>query len=270
MRETFVLALCQTKAFLDKDRSMEMAAAYVNRAADNGAKIISLPEMWNCPYDNSYFREYSEPESGESVEFMSDLARENGIYLVGGSIPELDGNDIYNSCYIFDTDGEIIGKHRKVHLFDIDIPGGITFMESETLTGGEKTTIVETDFCKVGVGICYDVRFPKMFSKMAEQDVKIIMLPAAFNMTTGPAHWELLMRSRALDNQLYFAACSPARDMDSSYTAYGQSMVANPWGEICGKTDSRPSIVYSRIDLDFVDSVREQIPVSKQGKPDLY
>lgn len=270
MRETFVMALCQTKAFLDKDRSMEMAAAYVNKAADTGAAIISLPEMWNCPYDNSYFREYSETGSGETVEFMSDLARENEVYLVGGSIPELDGDSIYNSCFVFDPNGELIGKHRKVHLFDIDIPGEITFMESETLTGGDDVTVVETEFCKVGIGICYDVRFPRLFNKMAHMGAKIIVLPAAFNMTTGPAHWELLMRSRALDNQIYFAANSPARDMDSSYQAYGHSMIVNPWGEICGKTDSRPSIVFSRIDLDYLDSIREQIPVSKQLKPELY
>lgn len=270
MSNIFKLALCQTKAFLDKDESMEMAAAFVNKAADDGAKIISLPEMWNCPYDNSYFREYSETESGESVEFMSDLARENEVYLVGGSIPERDGDNIYNSCFVFNTGGEIIGKHRKVHLFDIDVPGGITFIESETLSGGDNSTIVETEFCKVGVGICYDVRFPKMFNKMAEGGAKLIILPAAFNMTTGPVHWELLMRARALDNQLYFAANSPARDMDSSYHAYGHSMIVNPWGEICGKTDSSLSIVYGKIDLNYVDEVRQQIPVSKQMKPEVY
>ena len=266
----FRIALCQTKAFFDKDESMEMAASYVNRAADNGAKIISLPEMWNCPYDNSYFREYSETENGESVEFMSDLARENEVYLVGGSIPERDGDKIYNSSFVFNPNGEIIGKHRKVHLFDIDIPGGITFMESETLSAGESVTVVETEFCKIGVAICYDVRFPKLFNKMADLDAKLIILPAAFNMTTGPAHWELLMRSRALDNQLYFAANSPARDLNASYNAYGHSMIVNPWGEICGKADSLLSIVYGRIDLEYIEQVREQIPVLTQKRNELY
>lgn len=270
MSNIFKMALCQTKASLYKDESMEMAAHYVNRAADNGAHMASLPEMWNCPYDNSYFREYSETESGESVEFMSDLARENEIYLVGGSIPELDDGRIYNSCFVFSPNGEIIGKHRKVHLFDIDVPGGIRFMESETLSGGNDITVVDTEFCKVGIGICYDIRFPKMFNKMADEGAKAVILPGAFNMTTGPAHWELLIRSRALDNQLYFGACSPARDMDSSYHSFGNSMIANPWGEICGKTDSIPSIVYGKIDLDYLEQIREQIPVSKQMKPDLY
>lgn len=270
MSKKFVLALCQTMASMDKDESMEVVANSVNRAADNGAHMVSLPEMWNCPYDNSYFREYSETESGVSVEFMSDLARENQIYLVGGSIPERDNDNIYNSCFVFSPNGEIIGKHRKAHLFDIDVPGGIRFMESETLTGGDETTVVDTEFCKVGIGICYDIRFPKMFNRMADEGAKLVVLPGAFNTTTGPAHWELLVRARALDNQLYFAANSPARDMNSTYQAYGSSMVVNPWGEICGKTDSQVSIVFSRVDINFVDEVREQIPISKQFKPDLY
>lgn len=270
MSKAFKLALCQTRAFLDKDESMEMVASYVNRAADNKAVIVSLPEMWNCPYDNSYFREYSETESGMTVEFMSDLARENNIYLVGGSIPELEDSKIYNTCFIFSPDGEIIGKHRKTHLFDIDVPGRIRFMESDVLTGGNQTTVIETEFCKVGVAICYDVRFPKMFNKMADEGAKLIILPGAFNMTTGPAHWELLMRARALDNQLYFAANSPARVEDSSYRAFGHSIIVDPWGEIVKMAGPQPTVVYGEIDLNYLDDIREQIPVSKQMKPELY
>lgn len=270
MSKTFKLALSQTRAFLDKDESMEMVASHVNRAADNKAVIVSLPEMWNCPYDNSYFREYSEPESGESVQFMSDLARENNIYLIGGSIPELDNECIYNTCFVFSPDGEIIGKHRKTHLFDIDIPGRIRFMESEVLSDGDKVTVIDTEFCKVGVAICYDVRFPKMFNKMAEQGAKLVVLPGAFNMTTGPAHWELLMRARALDNQLYFAANSPARIDDASYQAYGHSIIVNPWGEIVKMAGPQPTNVYGEINLDYLDDIREQIPVYKQMKPELY
>lgn len=271
MGRTFKLALCQTKIFLDKDESMEMAASYVNRAADNGASIVSLPEMWNCPYDNSYFREYSETESGDSVQFMSDLACENNIYLVGGSIPERDKDDnIYNTCFIFSPNGEIIGKHRKTHLFDIDVPGKVRFMESDVLTSGDHSTVIDTEFCKVGIGICYDVRFAKMFNKMADEGAKLIILPGAFNMTTGPAHWELLMRARALDNQIYFAANSPARDEESSYQAFGHSLVANPWGEIVSMAGPQPTIVYGEIDLDYLDQIRAQIPITKQKKPELY
>ena len=280
MSREFTLALCQTKSFIEKEQSREMAASYVGKAADNGASVVSLPEMWNCPYSNSYFKKFSEPETGESVGFMSDLARKNKIYLIGGSIPECeadngktqgDGDAIYNTCFVFDPKGNIIGKHRKIHLFDISIKGGMTFMESKTLSAGDSVTVVDTEFCKVGIAICYDVRFPKLFNKMAGcLDAELIVLPAAFNMTTGPAHWELLMKARALDNQVYFAANSPARDPNSPYQAFGHSMIVDPWGKICEESDENLSIIYGKIDLDYVDSVREQIPISKQNKPDLY
>ena len=276
MDKKFKLALCQTMPLHDKEKSKEMAASYIKTAVGEGSEMVSLPEMWNCPYINSLFRKYSEPEDGESVQFMSDLARKHGIYLIGGSIPEresgvsLEDSNIYNTSFVFDPKGNLIGKHRKIHLFDIDIKGKITFMESATLSAGDTLTVIDTEFLKLGVALCYDVRFPKLFNKMADLGAKLMILPAAFNTTTGPAHWEILMKARALDNQVYFAANSSARDPESTYQTYGHSMVVNPWGEIIGETDETLSIVYADIDLDFVDSVREQIPISKQKKPELY
>ena len=112
--------------------------------------------MWNCPYSNDYFREYAEAEDGPTVKFLSDLAAKHDIYLIGGSIPELDGGKVYNTSFSFDRSGQIIGKHRKVHLFDINVKGGIRFMESDTLTAGKDMTILDTEFGKIGVAICYD------------------------------------------------------------------------------------------------------------------
>jgi predicted amidohydrolase len=265
----FKLALCQIKGGFDKSKSRDAAGAAVRFAAAAGARVAALPEIWNCPYANKYFREYSESDGGETVQFMSALAREAGVWLVGGSIPEACGGSLYNTSYIFSPSGEIIGKHRKIHLFDVRIKGGINFIESESLTPGDRRTVVETEFGKIGVAICYDVRFPALFSAMADDGAKLIILPAAFNMTTGPAHWEILMRSRALDNQVYFAACSPARDLSAPYQAYGHSCVANPWGEFCGKADSQESVLLADIDLDYLESVREQMPTRAQRRPDV-
>ena len=163
----FKIGLCQMKGSFDKRKSMEIAGRFVREAAGKGADVISLPEMWNCPYSNDYFREYAEPDDGETVSFLSELAAELGIYLVGGSIPELDKGNVYNTSFSFDRKGNLIGKHRKVHLFDIDVEGGIRFMESDTLTAGEDMTVIDTEYCKIGVAICYDVRFPEWFRKMA-------------------------------------------------------------------------------------------------------
>ncbi|HVI42637.1 MAG TPA: carbon-nitrogen hydrolase family protein [Anaerovoracaceae bacterium] len=267
---TFQLALCQMKVAMDKEQNLATAESMIREAAENRAKVIALPEMFNCPYSNQYFREYAEEEGGETVRFLSSIAKELKIYLIGGSIPELENGNVYNTSFSFNKEGEIIGKHRKIHLFDIDVKGGIRFMESETLTPGESVTILDTEFCKIGIAICYDVRFPELFRKMTLAGAKVVILPGAFNMTTGPAHWDLTIRARALDNQIYFAAVSPARDTEGPYQAYGNSCVANPWGEFCGRTDARESFVYAKIDLDYVEEVRDQLPLLKHRRPALY
>ncbi|HWQ80576.1 MAG TPA: carbon-nitrogen hydrolase family protein [Anaerovoracaceae bacterium] len=267
---TFPIALCQMKISMDKEQNLAKAESMIREAAEKGARVVALPEMFNCPYSNKYFREYAEEAGGKTARLLSSLAGELKVYLVGGSIPELDQGNIYNTSFSFNPAGEIIGRHRKIHLFDIDIKGGIRFKESETLTPGETVTILDTEYCKIGVAICYDVRFPELFRKMALDGARLVILPGAFNMTTGPAHWELTMRARALDNQIYFAAVSPARDTEGPYQAYGHSCVVNPWGEFSGKTDARESIVYAEIDLDYLEAIRDQLPLLKHRRPALY
>lgn len=160
---------------------------------------------------------------------------------------------------------------QKVHLFDINIPGKITFKESETLSPGQSLTIVKTEFGNIGVGICYDMRFPELAQLYAQNDCRLICYPGAFNMTTGPAHWELLQRSRALDNQLFVATCSPARDTTSGgYVAYGHSTVVDPWGTVIATTEHGEDIVYADLDLAKVDEVRQNIPIRAQKRSDLY
>lgn len=264
------LALCQMMVGMNKKDNVEKACSMIREAVSEGADIAALPEMFNCPYSNSYFRDYAEDEEGETVRTLSELAKETGVYIVGGSIPELDGDKVYNTSFIFGRKGEILGKHRKVHLFDIDVEGGISFRESDTLSPGNGLTVVDTEFCRIGVAICYDVRFPEMSRLMALEGAELIILPAAFNMTTGPVHWDLSMRMRALDNQVYFAAVSPARDMNGVYQAYGNSCVASPWGEFAAHTDETEGILYCDIDLERVKKVRKELPLLKHRREDLY
>lgn len=266
----FKIALCQMKVSADKEQNRAKAAACIREAAESGAKIISLPEMWNCPYSNDYFRDFAEPEEGESVGMMSELAKELGIYLIGGTIPELEEGKVYNTAFCFGKGGQIIGKHRKVHLFDIDVEGKFRFMESDTLTAGDRLTVIDTEFCKVGVAICYDVRFPEWFRKMALEGAKLIVLPAAFNTTTGPVHWDLLMRSRAMDNQVYFAANAPAQDDYGIFKAYGNSCIVDPWSEFVAHADEKECILYGDIDLEKVENIRQQLPLLKHRRPQLY
>ncbi|MDD6311062.1 MAG: carbon-nitrogen hydrolase family protein [Firmicutes bacterium] len=266
----FKIALCQIAGSADKELNKAKAEKFIREAAEGGAQIVCLPEMWNCPYSNDYFRKFAEPENGETVAFMSKIAKNLGIYLIGGTIAEIDDDKVYNTAYCFDREGKLIGKHRKVHLFDIDVKGKIRFMESDTLTAGDSLTVIDTEFCKVGVAICYDVRFPDWFKNMVLAGAKLMFLPAAFNTTTGPAHWDLLMRTRAMDNQVYFAACAPARDDNGIFKAYGNSCVAGPWAEFVAHADEKECVLFADIDLDHVDSIREQLPLLKHRREELY
>jgi omega-amidase len=191
-------------------------------------KLIVLPEVWNSPYATAAFPKYgkalpnvgdniseSDDSNCEEVKMLSKAAKDNGVYIVGGTMPERSTADkIYNTCLCFDPEGKVVARHRKVHLFDIDVPGGIRFMESDTLTKGEQLlTFFDTgdeNFGKVGVGICYDIRFPEISMLLrSKHDVSLICYPGAFNMVTGPAHWELLQRARAVDSQSFVITASP-------------------------------------------------------------
>nr|XP_033937903.1 omega-amidase NIT2 isoform X1 [Pseudochaenichthys georgianus] len=243
----FRLAVVQLQVGGVKADNLSRAKRLVKEAAGRGSNLVMLPECFNSPYGTSFFSQYAERIPGESTELLSEAARENQVYLVGGSIPEEDGGKLYNSCIVFGPDGEMILKHRKIHLFDIDVPGKIRFQESETLSPGDTLSMFETPFCKVGVGICYDIRFAELAQLYSRQGCQLLVYPGAFNMTTGPAHWELLQRARAVDNQLYVATASPARDESSSYVAWGHSTVVNPWGEVISKAGTEEEVIYADI-----------------------
>lgn len=262
-----LLGLCQIKVTDIKQENVAKAVSMINACKNKNVNIAVLPEMFNCPYDTSSFPLYAEEfENSETLSVISDAARYNDMYIVAGSVPELYKDKIYNTCVVFDRTGKMIGKHRKIHLFDIDVKNGISFRESDILSGGNQITVIDTEYCKIGVAICFDIRFSDLYREMSKEGAKIIFTPGAFNMTTGPAHWELLVRSRALDNQVYHAAVSAARNCEAGYISYGNSMLCNPWGDVTVRADEKEQIILGEVDLEMVDSIREQIPVVKTYK----
>ncbi|XP_030583529.1 omega-amidase NIT2 [Archocentrus centrarchus] len=266
----FRLAVIQLQVSSVKADNLSRARRLVKEAAGQGSKVVVLPECFNSPYGTNFFSRYAEKIPGESTQVLSEAAKENQVYLVGGSIPEEDGGKLFNTCTVFGPDGEVILKHRKIHLFDINIPGKIRFQESETLSAGNSLSVFDTSFCKVGVGICYDMRFAELAQLYSRKGCQLLVYPGAFNMTTGPTHWELLQRARALDNQVYVATASPARDETASYVAWGHSTVVNPWGDVISKAGPEEAVVYADIDLQYLADVRQQIPITSQRRNDLY
>lgn len=269
----------------DKDVNLTTARDAVVRAAAEGADIVVLPECFNSPYGVDFFAQYAEELPGAGAERLPStpapsykglaaMARDAGVYLVGGSIPELDKRTgaIYNTCGIFSRDGTLLGKHRKVHLFDVAIPGGITFTESKVLTAGDAITVVDLpEYGKVGIAICYDIRFPEMSIVAARRGCFALIFPAAFNTTTGPLHWELQARARAMDSQVYVALCSPARSADkTSYQAWGHSMVVDPQARILVEAGEGEEIVYAELQEEAIQMARSAIPLSQQRRFDVY
>jgi predicted amidohydrolase len=266
----FNAALLQMKIVNDKEKNIDEAVKLIEKVANEGADIAILPEMFCCPYNNYYFKAFAEEVGGIAYKRIQEAAKENKIYVVAGTIPELENNLIFNTAYVFNRDGLQVAKHRKMHLFDIDVKGGQYFKESDTFTPGSNVTVFETEFGKIGIEICFDVRFPELSRLTAEEGAQVIIIPGAFNMTTGPAHWELLFRSRALDNQVYTIGVAPARDLQSSYHSYGNSLVVSPWGNVLNSMDEQEGYIIQEIDLNYVQKVREEIPVLKNRRKDIY
>ncbi|KAJ1733283.1 Omega-amidase nit3 [Coemansia biformis] len=269
------LALVQLAVGAQKAANLANARSKVLEAARAGAEMVVLPECFNSPYGTQYFGQYAEEVGasgprGESTTALSAMAQEARVYLVGGSIPERAGDDLFNTCTVWGPDGTQLARHRKVHLFDIDFPGKIVFKESDVLKPGDMLTEFGTPWGRFGVGICYDMRFPEMAMVAARRGCVAMLYPGAFNTTTGPLHWELLLRARAADNQIFTAACSPARDVAATYHAWGHSTIVDPYARVLATTDDAPAIVYADLDMSLVDDVRRSVPVNSQRRFDLY
>lgn len=286
LKKPVKLACVQLASGPDKAANLARAADKVREAAATGAKIVVLPECFNSPYGCDYFPGYAEAlqpspptrEQSPSFHALSAMARDNGVYLVGGSIPELytapdapGQKTYYNTSLVFSPTGALMATHRKVHLFDIDIPGKIKFKESDVLSPGDKVTVVELpEYGRVGVAICYDVRFPELAMIAARKGCFALVYPGAFNMTTGPLHWQLLARARAVDNQVYVVMCSPARDMTASYHAWGHSLVADPMAQVLVEADETETVVTAELDGAKIEEARKGIPLRHQRRFDVY
>lgn len=235
-------------------------------AKEEGAQLFVLPEMFNCPYDIQLFRKYSDYQE-ETVYFLKALSKETDMLIIGGSIPEKEEEHIYNTCFVLEK-GKVLGRHRKRHLFDVDMAEGISFFESKVLTPGRETTVIDTGLGKIGICICFDMRFAELCVDMAQKGAKVIVIPAAFNTHTGPLHWHITGRMRSIDSQCYTVLCAPARDMKASYHSYGHSMVCDPMGQVVASLEEKEGLLWFDLDLSKVDEARRALPLLKEREKD--
>lgn len=265
------VAICQMRVGPNKDENLKKAEEMIKKAASKGARLVILPEMFNCPYESSLFPSFAEEvPGGRTSTSLQELSLKEKIILCGGSIPERGEDGIYNTSLLFSERGEILLKHRKMHLFDIHIPGEITFRESDTLKAGKTLDVVDTSLGRIGLLICYDLRFPEASRILTLKRAQIILIPGAFNTVTGPPHWRLLLQCRALDNQVYMVGASPARNYEASYKAYGHSIITNPWGDVLIEGGEGEEILTASLDLKILESTRERLPLLLHRREELY
>ena len=240
----------------------------INKAAKNNADMVILPEMFAYPYEIDKLKEIAD-KNNETLNVLKTKAHEKKIFLCTGSIAEKEGTSTYNTSYLINPKGEIILKYSKCHLFDVDLPE-VQVKESDTFQEGSVLKTVTTELGKIGIIICYDIRFPEMARKLTLEGIDILLVPAAFNTVTGPAHWHITFRTRALENQIFIAAAAPARNNKSAYRAYGHSMFIDPWGRILKQAGTGSSIIYCIIDPEVQHKTRASLPLLKHRRTDLY
>lgn len=260
------LALCQLDVGENKTQNIKNAYSMLKEAAKQGANMAILPEMFCINYKPRFFMQAKETfPGGEAFNMLKRAARETAMTVIGGSVPLLDGGKLYNTSFCFDSNGNFLGKYSKAHLFDVNY-NGLCFKESDTVTAGEDLPLIIDAPIKTGVSICFDIRFPEWSGYMMNKGVDLIALPAAFSRKTGPAHWELLLRARALDNQCFVAGVAPAQ----SECSYGHSMLCSPDASVLCDMGEKQGVAVLQLDESMLASARNSIPIKQARRADLY
>lgn len=272
MSDLLRLACVQLNARGDKAANLEKAERLVARAAAGGASVVVLPEKWNAWGGPDVIRGAAEEVgTGESFAAVAGWARQHGITLIGGSVTERreGGNRLSNTCPVYGPDGELLALYRKIHLFDVDV-GGQSYRESDTEDPGEAPVVCAAAGWQVGLTICYDLRFPELYRIETLQGAELITVPAAFTMFTGKDHWELLLRARAVENQLYVAAANQWGEYVPGKASYGRSVIVDPWGVVLAAAPDEDCVISAELDRTRIRRVRESVPSLANRRPAAY
>ena len=272
MSDLLRVACIQLTSGPDKAINLEKAERLVARAAATGADVVALPEKWNAIGDPAVLEAVAETlETGESVAAMADWARTHGITLVGGSISERrEGRaKLSNTSIVFGPDGEVLGVYRKIHLFDVEV-GGYVYRESEAEEPGAEPVVVRGEGWPIGLSVCYDVRFPELYRILALEGAELVTVPAHFTTPTGKDHWHVLLRARAIENQLYMAAPAQVGETLSGRPSYGRSLIVDPWGIVLAQAPDEETVISAELDRARLRRIRAKLPSLANRRPDAY
>jgi predicted amidohydrolase len=257
------VALCQANCGADVAANERQVFGLLDEAAEARPDLIALPEVWPCQGSAPQMRAAAEPLDGPRVSRLAEEARRRSVWVHGGSVLELDGERVFNTSVLFDRQGELVATYRKIHLFDADPPGGVPSRESFLFSAGDQVVTAETEFGRVGLTICYDLRFPELYRQLVVQGATILFAPAAFRHETGRDHWDVLVRARAIEDQAFVIAAAQWGTWgpeDRERRNHGNSLVADPWGRVVARAPEGVGVTLAEVDLEEVTRVREALP----------
>src|SRR5262245_3179332 len=265
------VAAVQLNSTEEYDRNLEVAERLVRGAAEAGAELVVLPEKWTVLGSHEALRGFAEPLDGPSLTKAGRWAADLGIHLLAGSIPEIvpGQKKLANTSVLLGPDGGLRGVYRKLHLFDVDVDD-VSYRESEVEQGGGEIVTADAGELRIGLTICYDLRFPELYRILMLRGARLITVPSAFTERTGRDHWEVLLRARAIENQCFVVAADQIGDAPPSYRSYGRSMIIDPWGVVLAQAADTECFVTADLDFTIQNEMRESLPSLRHRRPDAY
>ncbi|RMF21295.1 MAG: carbon-nitrogen hydrolase family protein [Deltaproteobacteria bacterium] len=261
--ESFVASAVQFMAGTDQEANLRQAAALVRRAAEAGAALVALPELFCWRGDPREEPKSAQPIPGPLSDRLAEIAARCSVHLVAGSVLERaeDAARCYNTALLFGPDGTLLARYRKIHLFDVEVPGKVRARESATRKSGTEVVCAKTPLGRIGLAVCYDLRFPELFRRLADDGAEIVVVPSAFTAPTGRAHWHVLVRARAIENQCFLVAPNQVGPTVHGFDNYGHSLIVDPWGEILAEAGEEPGeVVAARLEAERLIETRRNLP----------
>ncbi len=266
----FVAACVQMRSGRDPAQNRDAAVAGIREAAERGAHYVQTPEMTSLLERDrpSLFQKIRAPEDDSTLGALRDVARERGIVVHVGSLAVKNGDKVANRAFVIDREGAITAAYDKLHLYDVDLPNGESYRESATYTGGARAVVTDLPWGRLGVAICYDVRFPALYRALAEAGAEILSAPAAFTRQTGEAHWHVLQRARAIETGSFMISAAQGGRHEDGRETYGHSLIVDPWGRVLAEADgNEPGVILAEIDMALVADARARIPALRHARP---
>jgi predicted amidohydrolase len=260
--DRFLAAVVQMASGPHRETNIERAAALVREAASRGVSLVVLPEVFAWRGARADEAEHAEPVPGPSTDAMAEVARATGVHLLMGSILERTAGErrTFNTTCLLSPSGELLARYRKIHLFDVDLPGRVTVRESDARAPGDEVVVAPTPLGVLGLSICYDLRFPELYRRQVKAGAELLLVPSAFTFATGSAHWEVLCRARAIENQCYLLAANQTGTSPHGFADFGNSLIVDPWGVIVARARDGEGVTLAEIDRGYLARVRRELP----------